>query len=446
MRISILLLFMLSLILNLQAQNYEITFTASGAGATVDEVEVVYLSKADTITVSGTDVLKLVGEATGIPSSFSGVNGLQVYPNPMKAESRIQFYTSTSGVVNLEVFDITGKLVVSSKQELRSGDQTFALSGLHSGLYTLRASIPGQVYSTRVISIDKNAVMPALRHEKSDAVTRTASTLKSGSEEVVPVELEYTDGDWILLKGKSGDHLRVVTIAPNASQAVNFDFVACTDYDGNNYPVVSLGDQTWTTENLIATKFDDGTDIMNIEADALWFIAEIPGYCWVENDEENYGYFGMLYNWAVAGGEKNPCPSGWHVPTYDEWMVLSNYLRLNGYNWFESTDPYEAGKALSHIYSWNASAVAGSPGLDPLLNNKSGMSFLSNGRREAAEHVEGSFRLRGRYSYFWTATESSTNSDNAWHYMTRNDIRRHEQWEISKKRGAAIRCVKDTDL
>ncbi len=431
---------MFSMLVYVQAQNYEITFTASGAASTVEEVQVVYLSKADTQDISGTDVLKLAGDITAVPVAITGNSGLQVYPNPMREESRVQFNTSAPGVVHVELFDITGKLVVSSRQDLESGAQTFTLSGIPSGLYTLRASTPGQTFSNRVISLEKQAGMPTLRHESSEYVSKTSGSLKSSQSVVV---IEYTDGDWILLKGKSGNYQRVVTIAPTQSQVVDFNFVACEDGDGNNYPVVTVGDYTWMADNLITTKFNDGTDIMHIEADALWFVAEIPGYCWFNNDAVTYEHYGMLYNWIVAGGEKNPCPTGWHVPTYDEWMAFSNYLRLNGYNWFESTDPYEAGKALSHIYSWNVSTVAGSPGLDPLLNNKSGLSFIANGRREGATHAEGSFRLNGRYSYFWTATEDAGNTANAWHYMTKNDIRRHEQWGQSKKRGSAIRCIKD---
>ena len=289
--------------INLQAQNYEITFTGSGESNTVEDVQVVYLSRGDTLDISGTDVLKLLGAVAAIPFSLSEEYGLKAYPNPMKEEIRVLFPTSSEGVVNLEVFDITGKLLVSSRQELRSGDQIFALSGLHPGLYNLRASTPGKVYSTCVISVDKNAGLPALRHENSDDVTRKASTLKR-SQEVITVNMEYTDGDWILLKGKSGDYQRIVTIAPTESQTVNFEFVSCTDYDNNHYPAVSIGTQTWMAENLRTGSFNDGTEILHIEADALWESAVIPAYSWDNNDQANDQILGKLYNWFVAGGEK----------------------------------------------------------------------------------------------------------------------------------------------
>lgn len=91
---------------------------------------------------------------------------------------------------------------------------------------------------------------------------------------------------------------------------VDFEFVECVDYENYHYPVVTIGTQTWMAENLRTTKFSDGTDIMNIESDALWASAQVPSYCWVNNNKEVYEHFGVLYNWFAGGGEKNLCPEG----------------------------------------------------------------------------------------------------------------------------------------
>jgi uncharacterized protein (TIGR02145 family) len=429
----------LFLVLNLHAQDIEITFTGSGAATTVEDVKVVYLSKGDSIDISGTDVLKLVVSSTGIHSSMSDDNGLKVYPNPMKEESRIQFQTGARGPVSVELFDITGKLVVSSRQELESGAQTFSLSGVPSGLYTLRASAPGQTFTSRIIAARKNTGIPSLRHESSEYVSRNPGSLKTGQAERV---LNYTSGDWILLKGKSGNYQRVVMIAPTQSQVVNFSFVACTDGDGNHYPVITIGTQTWMAENLNTAKFNDGTDIMNIVPDALWTVAQIPGWAWVNNDEQNYGMHGRLYNWFVIGGEKNPCPTGWHAPSLEEYNVFKLYTHDN-YGWpgrvMDASIGW-AGKALAHITLWDewlTRTPAIGNGL--LANNATGFSIIPTGGRRA----DGTFSNPKQWAYFWLATESEADATKAHDFLLRWDFGRNENYTEVKQRGMAVRCLKD---
>ena len=429
------------LVLNLNAQDIELTFTGSGAATTVEDVKVVYLSKGDTVDISGSDVLKLAGP-TGIGFSLADDNTVMVYPNPMRDAGHIKFRTLEAGSVNLEIFDISGKLVVRSTHDLQSGEQTFSLSGLNQGLYTLRVSTPGHVLSARMVSVEKLSGLPVIRHENSEAFSQTVSTLK-GSK--ATINLEYTAGDYILLKGKSGNHQRVVTIAPTESQAVNFEFVECKDADDNHYPIVTIGTQTWTAENLITTKFQNGTDILNIEVDALWYSTSLPGWSWVHNDE-SYAYYGKLYNWFVAGSDANPCPEGWHVPSRDEYLVL-HYFLIDTFSLTSgatSDNQGWAGKSVAHIALWQEYLDRDPAiGNNPLLNNQTGFSMIPNGRRQDAPHDQGSFRLQERWAFNWLATENVDNTETAWHTALRTDFARHESWTMNKRRGAGIRCIKD---
>ena len=70
------------------------------------------------------------------------------------------------------------------------------------------------------------------------------------------------------------------------------------------------------------------TPIVNIVDNTLWSEQSTPARCWYNNDEATYGaLYGSMYNWfAVNTG--NLCPTGWHVPTDDEFKTLSVYLGM----------------------------------------------------------------------------------------------------------------------
>src|SRR5665648_59805 len=55
------------------------------------------------------------------------------------------------------------------------------------------------------------------------------------------------------------------------------------DRDGNTYRTVKIGNQTWMTEDLRATKFRDGTIIPLITGDTAWSNRTSPAYCWYKN-------------------------------------------------------------------------------------------------------------------------------------------------------------------
>ena len=103
------------------------------------------------------------------------------------------------------------------------------------------------------------------------------------------------------------------------------DPVSIQDYDNNNYNVIRVGTQVWIKENLKTTHFNNGTAIPLVTGNAAWISLTTPGYCWYGNNESNKDVYGALYNWHAVNAGKL-CPAGWHVPTDDEWLVLSNYL------------------------------------------------------------------------------------------------------------------------
>jgi uncharacterized protein (TIGR02145 family) len=113
-----------------------------------------------------------------------------------------------------------------------------------------------------------------------------------------------------------------------------------TDIDGNSYKTIQIGTQVWMAENLRTTHYSDGTTIPLVTGDDSWSALTYndKAFCWFNNDSaSNAITYGALYTWTAAmngavssssspSGIQGVCPSGWHLPSDNEWTILTDYL------------------------------------------------------------------------------------------------------------------------
>jgi uncharacterized protein (TIGR02145 family) len=172
-----------------------------------------------------------------------------------------------------------------------------------------------------------------------------------------------------------------------------------TDIDGNLYDIVTIGNQCWTKQNLRVTKYTDGTLIpLDVTGDnrgesTIWqnlYKGAYTIYGKQTSSGQNAIDYGFLYNWYAVKGVvtpgsttyKNLCPTGYHVPTDNEWGVLLSYL-----------NPDSGGK-LKSTTLWDSPNTG--------ANNSSGFSALPGGFRD----IDGAFLQKGIRASFWTSTDS----------------------------------------
>jgi uncharacterized protein (TIGR02145 family) len=202
------------------------------------------------------------------------------------------------------------------------------------------------------------------------------------------------------------------------------------DIDGNTYNYITIGTQTWMIENLKTTKYRDNTAI-SLVTDNSWISLTSGAYCWYNNATTNKNTYGALYNWyAVKTGKL--APVGWHIPSYDEWATLENYISKN----FGVSG--SVAKALSANTNWLTSTETGAIGNNLSLNNVSGFTALPGGCRED----EGKFYGDGYNGYWWSTYSLSIDYRAIYLYLSYNNSSL-VTWYVPQYYGFSVRCVRD---
>ena len=192
--------------------------------------------------------------------------------------------------------------------------------------------------------------------------------------------------------------------------------------DGYDYAVVEIGDQCWFAENLRTTVYADGSAIPEETDNTAWVGLSTGARCDYDNDASNVATYGRLYNWYAATDAAELCPTGWHVPTDDEWTALETYLGANGHSGTE-------GAALKSTSGW---ALAN--GTDDF-----GFSALPGGSRY---DTDGDFIDAGYFSLCWSSSPSGGSAWFRWLYSLSPNINRSSG---SPRYGFSVRCLRDAD-
>lgn len=98
------------------------------------------------------------------------------------------------------------------------------------------------------------------------------------------------------------------------------------DAEGNQYPTKVIGALEWTTENLKSTRFRNGEIIPVVRARAEWAKSTAAARIAPDSAESRVALLGYLYNWHAVNDPRGICPTGWRVPTHDEWSAVTQFL------------------------------------------------------------------------------------------------------------------------
>ena len=175
--------------------------------------------------------------------------------------------------------------------------------------------------------------------------------------------------------------------------------------DGQNYNIVTIGEQTWFAENL---NHETGNS-----------------FCF-NDDVNNCNMYGRMYDWQTA---LIACPTGWHLPGDEEWKTLEMYL---GMSQSEADDidyrGTDEGMKLKSTTGWQ--------------NNGNGTDAVGfKGLPGGWGLSDGSAGGLTRYGFWWTSTEK--NAEKTWARFTHYEHDDLNRTFPNKWNSYSVRCIKD---
>jgi len=209
----------------------------------------------------------------------------------------------------------------------------------------------------------------------------------------------------------------------------NQGFQDCGDlisHEGYDYSTVLIGDQCWFSENcrylpVVSPSSEES------ETESYYYVYGYEGTdVATAQATENYATYGVLYNWPAVMTE-GICPTGWHMPSDEEWQILEISLGMSESNamelGFRGTDE---GAQMKSISGW--------------FNNGNGTNTSGFNSKPGGLLPGIGFYGLELHGFWWTSTVTENNYLARQHVFGDDTISRQYEDPIV---GFSARCVKD---
>lgn len=176
----------------------------------------------------------------------------------------------------------------------------------------------------------------------------------------------------------------------------------------HNYPIVKIGTQYWTREDLKTSLYNDGEKIPKVSVMA----ENATGY--VVSEAGNY-----FYSTNAVATQKLPI-SGWGIPKWDDWGIMKKYLKEDA--------------ALIKAGTWR---LMKDETVLSESNNKSGFNAIPIGMCWASYNIPD---YEGRYLGYWTLNETGTTVDQ--YLLLKSNNNDMAKGTLATDKAFAVRCIR----
>lgn len=435
MKKSIFFLALIISFLKLSSQNYY-TITFQGNNASPETVRIDNLSQGTNLTINGDDVLRLVFNSTNIENNSQSNSNSKIYPNPMHDVSTLKFDNPATGNVTITIFNITGKKITSFSSTIDKGVHSFILSDFQAGSYIYNINTQSNTISGTFNSINNNLSSPSIKlNSETDNISNKFNSSINKSNKTI-VEMNFNIGDALKITGSAtGFEDVIIYNSPTSDKVFTFNFAAtgfvCGNpitfiYNGQTVTygtVLSVNNRCWLDRNLGASNIATTSFDVNASGDLFQWGRLVDGHQLrtsntsnnlSNSDNPNNSNF-ILTNdiqpndwrspqndnlWQGIDGVNNPCPTGWRLPSVDEFTT--------------------------EYTSWSTGDAQGA-----FLSN---LALPVTGRRV---RTSGNISSPETLGYYWTSSIDGIGSK-AINFS--NDISISNGFRAT---GSAVRCIKD---
>ncbi len=417
-----------------QKTTIKLTFTGTNNEANIqlDSIRVVNQTQLEETLLTWPDTTLWLTDHTGINELNSTGEHLQVfqnYPNPVKDQTTIRMFIPERDKVGITVTDILGRIMFKWERILERGYHTFRYLPGESEICFFSAFWQGSAGSIKILSTETGSGQKAYLEYTGNTVEGPHNINLKSIQDLI-----WTLGDTLQYTGYATIDNTILasdikTDAPMTDMTYTFDILKglrCSgdhiimDIDGNAYLTLKIGDQCWMAENLKTTKLSEGTGIPHITDNTEWENLSSSAYCWYDNNISYKNPYGALYNWFTVG-TGHLCPTGWHVPTNNEWTILTDYL-----GGVDVAGIYLKEKGTMH---WQSSTGA---------TNETGFTAVGGGNRGA---IFGLFLFMREYGYWWSSTLEL--SGQAWYRQLRHNTNSVSLFPTDRRMGHSVRCIRN---
>jgi uncharacterized protein (TIGR02145 family) len=199
-----------------------------------------------------------------------------------------------------------------------------------------------------------------------------------------------------------------------------------TDQEGNVYKTIVIGTQEWMAENLNTSIYRNGDAIDTGLDNTTWSTTTSGAWAYYNNNPSYACPYGKLYNWHACTDSRGLCPADWHVPSTQDWNVLTEFL----------DGAFLAGGKMKSIGNLETTT-----GLWNYFNsestNSSGFSGIPGGLRLS----DGFYGSIYSSAFIWSSIEISPNES---YYLLLDNFYADSFILFDIKRsGFSVRCLRD---
>ncbi|MCG6190513.1 FISUMP domain-containing protein [Maribellus maritimus] len=405
-------------VFNLTAQDFILTFSSVTPENNIDSIRAINAETRKTVFVKGSNTINMSSFTTGTNLLPTYLEQIDVYPNPFVNKTELRFYSGQTTQIKISLTDIDGRTISEKRQNITRGLHRFTISVKNEGLYILNVTGNKNKFSQKIISVKNNSTLSKIEYNGYSSIAKREKSAK------------IDNNDLIFFYVYSGDNITKIADSPTESKTYEVEFYECKDADGNLYPVVKIGSQWWMAENLKTIRYKNGDSIPNVTDGEAWSILKTGAYCSYNNDEDFADTYGRLYNWYTVDDSRKVAPEGWHVPSDEEWTILTSSL---------GGELVAGGKlkAAGNAYWLNPNTAAtdsiGFHGLPGGLRTGGGTINPTSGGNFKGEGEEGHWHSSTEYNDFWIHRR----------YLMYNNSQVGKWDPHPKGYGFSIRCVKD---